>query len=139
MPNGSGLGGTNHRDTSSPLETSSASNLPLDVFDTHFLPCLLVVIVPLALVEINIRKSRRGLSPDSGPNSLMLGQNRGRGKIELHGYTSALNSVNSRPRQSMRMTSCRLGGDSCTYFAGAFTMLALDSLCSDDEPLRHQS
>lgn len=41
--------------------------------------------------------------------------------------TSALNSVNSNPRQSNSMIVCWVGGEKWVYAAGGALMVALDS------------
>lgn len=43
--------------------------------------------------------------------------------------TSGLNSVNSRPRESISIMFFGFGGDNAAYVAGAALIVALDSRC----------
>ena len=91
--------------------SSSTADLPLDVLDAHFLTSLVIVVVPLALREIDGGERRVGL--DTGSLELTLRSQVSmciQFAVKMEQHTSALKSTNSRPRQSMVRMFCALAG-----------------------------
>lgn len=102
-----------HRHWEMPL---SPLDLPGHILDAHLLACLLVVIVPLTLGEIDAGECRSSLQSFGFPIALnsqmsLRSEYVTRNSWTLHfetALTSGLNSVNSRPRQSNSMIFCPL-------------------------------
>lgn len=100
---------------------SSSPYLPPDARNTHLFPGLLVVVKPLALGEINPCELCPRLRAYGFPVALIrMSALRPVETFLPHkpdehqsGLTSALNSTNSRPRQSMVITFIGFGGSCC--------------------------
>ena len=92
---------------------SSSPDVPLHILDAHLLAHFLIVVEPLALLQIDIREYGGRLETFGLPLSLHLSQQEMRTESRGLCVTSALNSVNSRPRQSSSMMLTFLGGELC--------------------------
>lgn len=81
-------------------QKSCPSNFPTDFLDANLFAGLLIIVVPLTIREINTREWSRGLGTLGFPFSLehYKKPSQGDGKGTL---TSGLNSMNSKPRQSI--------------------------------------
>lgn len=99
-----------------------ASHFPNQVRDANLLARLLVVVEPLALVQLDSLELGAGLLACSKPFALFLLTTLLSTKAPRH--TSALNSTNSNPLQSNSRMFFILGGSLFSYVAGAALIFA---------------
>jgi hypothetical protein len=105
-----------------------APHFPNQVRDANLLARLLVVVEPLALVQLNGLELGIGLLACGKPLALFLSVFRPVAPTNPH--TSALNSTNSSPLQSNSNMFFILGGSLFSYAAGAALIFAECSRCS---------
>lgn len=110
------------------MSVSSPSNLPLDVLDAHFLARFLIVVKPLAFCQVNASEGSSRVYALGLPFTLCIVSRGGDSAVIL---TSALNSVNSRPLQSITRMLKALAGLCCEYALGASIMFAECCLCNE--------
>src|SRR5271168_1361105 len=100
--------------TSTPCMISCSPNLPLHILDAHLLTRFLIVVEPLAFLQIDAREQCSRLEPFCLPLPLRRVSQRTPMRSLVFSPTSALNSVNSRPRQSNSIMLTFCGGELCT-------------------------
>lgn len=110
-----------------PTLSSCSPDLPFDILDADLVACLLIIVEPFALAQIDAHERRARIDSIRFPVALKFISSDL--IIKWIGLTSGLKSVNSSPRQSISIKFLAFDGSVCSYAAGAALMVALDSRC----------